>query len=165
MREGRLMNRGPALLALTWLFLLATAQQAAAQLTFVSIDSLSSPISEDFNSIGSSPIAELPHGWRIGIAAEFALAKNSTTESAGTTGANALSSNSRGGLYNFADGENATSADLSAGFLSDLNISPQNKNLLVGLQNNSGATITDVHFSYDIEKYRSGTRANDVRLF
>ncbi len=144
--------------------MLLLAGSANAQLTFVSIDSVSSSLSENFDTIGSGEHALLPQGWRIGISADFSLGKNSTTESAGTTGLGALNINSPGGFYNFANGENATSTDRAVGFLTD-NENNQNKNLLVGLQNNSGATINDISFSFDAEKYRSGIRANDIRLF
>jgi len=106
----------------------------------------------------------LPTGWVVGTGTSFYLGHSHTDQSAGTTGLDALNSTSKGGIYNFANGDNAISPDRSVGFLSDLS-SVQNKNLLVGFHNNIGSTIAELHLSYDIEKYRTGTRSNDIHLF
>src|SRR5258706_4971241 len=142
---------------------LTITQRANADPPRISVDSISVLLSENFDSMGSDDKAPLPIGWGIGNDAQFNLDRGHTDKSAGTTGAQVLTSSSPGAFYNFADGENATSTDRAVGFLSDT-LSVQNKNLLLGLHNNTGSTITDLHFSFDIEKYRSGTRANDIHL-
>ena len=147
------------------LLLSAVVGHAQAQVFFLPIDSPSSTLTENFNGMGALSNAELPHGWRIGVTAEFFISKSATTESAGTAGFGALTVNSPDGLYNFADGENATSTDRSVGFLTGPNLTSFNKHLHLGLTNNTGSTINDVSFSYDIEKYRSGTRSDDIKLF
>ncbi|MDX2001866.1 MAG: hypothetical protein SFW35_05520 [Chitinophagales bacterium] len=126
----------------------------------------SSSVSENFNSIGSSATANLPNGFRIagGTSPVFSSGTTSTTQAGGTSGTGAMASNSTGGAYNFANGVNASSTDRAVGFLTSGSFSsPQN--LMVQLQNNTGATITSLDITFDYEKYRTGTRAFDWTFF
>ena len=155
---------GRCALLLATMLVATLLHRANAAQPLISIDSSSTPLIENFDSMGNSPGALLPSGWVLGNDSLFAIGFSHTDYAAGTSGANVLTGNSRGGYYNFADGETATSTDRSIGFLNDFS-SVQNKNLLVGFLNNTGSSITDLHFSYDIEKYRTGTRANDIHVF
>jgi len=114
--------------------------------------------------MGNADDAMLPSGWRVGPSADFTFAKERTTRSAGTSGTDALTSASPGVVYNFASGDNLTSTDRAVGFLSTPD-NVQNKNLHAGFQNNSGSTLSEIHLSYDIEKYRTGIRSTDLRFF
>src|SRR5438445_4238611 len=105
-REGR-MIRATALLLATVFVLFAIAQRAQAQQPLLSIDSSSTPLVESFDSMGSADQALLPTGWVVGTGTSFYLGHSHTDQSAGTTGLDALNSTSKGGIYNFANGDNA----------------------------------------------------------
>ena len=122
------------------------------------------PVTEDFNSIGTSGTATLPTGFRIGRAtAAYSVAATATEQSAGTSGTNVVSAVSTGGTYNWANGVTASSTDRALGFLTSTSTAGPGY-LFMELRNNSGATITGFNVSFDCEKYRSGTRAFDLRL-
>ncbi|HEV8605217.1 MAG TPA: hypothetical protein VGQ99_07620 [Tepidisphaeraceae bacterium] len=157
------MNRPAGLLLLSMIVAAAIAPPAKAQ-GLISINSLSSPLTENFDGIGSASGAILPLGWRVGPGGAFEAANNATEHSAGTSGTGVLLVNSPGGNYNFANGENPTSTDRCIGFLSS-QFSVSNKSLFMGLQNNTGSNIGELYLSYDVEKYRSGYTAYDMKLF
>src|SRR4051812_4348766 len=156
------MRRATAVLLASALFPIAQAPVSRAD-NLLSLDSPTIPLSENFDSLGNSSDALLPSGWVVGLDSSFAMSKSHTDRSAGTSGGGALTINSRGGFYNLADGENLTSTDRAVGFLSDA-FSVRDKNLMLGVLNNTGTAITELHFSYDIEKYRTGIRATDLQL-
>src|SRR5205814_9237665 len=82
--------------------------RADAAQPLISFESSSTPLIENFDSMGNSPGALLPSGWVLGNDSLFAIGFSHTDYAAGTSGANVLTVNSRGGYYNFADGETAT---------------------------------------------------------
>ncbi|MCA1568088.1 MAG: hypothetical protein LC803_21085, partial [Acidobacteria bacterium] len=133
----------------------------------VQITSTGAPVTENFDTIGNSATATLPTGWRVDSATQttvYASATTTTTRSAGTTGTGALTGTSSGGTYNFASGDNATSTDRAVGFLtSGSYLSP--RNLFVQLTNATSSTLTSVTITYDVEKYRSGSRAYTISFF
>ena len=152
------------LMLITVCVLLSFDATAHAQ---VSITTLGTPVSENFDTIGNSATATLPTGWRVDSATQtavYASATTTTTRSAGTTGTGALNGTSSGGTYNFANGANASSTDRAVGFLSSGSYASP-RNLFVQVTNNSGATITNLTIDFDIEKYRSGSRAFSINFF
>jgi hypothetical protein len=157
------MNRVGTLFVIAGTLLLASAPQARAQILY-SVQNLSSPILENFDSMGNLKEGQLPDGWHMGATTSFGLAKSHTDYSAGTTDNVLLNAGSTGGTYNFADGDNLTSTDRAAGFLTGA-ASTQSKSLFLGMVNDSGAIITELHFSYDIEKYRAGKRGTDMKMY
>jgi endonuclease G len=144
--------------------LLLSASSAWAQ---VQITSTGTPVMENFDTIGSSATATLPASWRVDSATQttvYASAATATTRSAGTTGAGALTGTSSGGTYNFASGDNATSTDRAVGFLTSGSYASP-RNLFVQLTNATSSTLTSVTVTFDVEKYRSGSRAYTISFF
>jgi endonuclease G len=133
----------------------------------VQITSTGAAVTENFDTMGSSATATLPAGWRVDSATQttvYANATNTTTRSAGTTGTGALTGTSSGGTYNFANGDNATSTDRAVGFLSSGSYASP-RNLFVQLTNATSSTLTSVTVTFDVEKYRSGSRAYTISFF
>jgi endonuclease G len=144
--------------------LLMSASSAWSQ---VQITSTGTPIVENFDTIGSSATATLPSGWRADSATQttvYASAATTTTQSAGTTGTGALTGTSSGGTYNFANGVNASSTDRAVGFLTSGSYASP-RNLFVQLTNATSSTLTSVTVTFDVEKYRSGSRAFNINFF
>ncbi|MGI4761620.1 MAG: fibronectin type III domain-containing protein [Janthinobacterium lividum] len=140
---------------------LATAPLGArAQVVLTS----AAPKTENFDGMGTSAAAQVPTGFVIatgktGITYSTATPNTTaTTRAGGTAGTGALVSNSGGGAYNFANGVTATATDRALGFLTSGSYAVP-AHLLLAVQNNTGATITDLALSYDIEKYRTGSNA------
>ncbi|MDQ1613338.1 MAG: endonuclease mitochondrial [Pyrinomonadaceae bacterium] len=135
----------------------------------VQITSTGTPVVENFDTIGTSATATLPTGWRVdSVTASpttvYASAATTTTLSAGTTGTGALTGTSSGGTYNFGNGVNASATDRAVGFLSSGSYSSP-RNLFVQLTNATSSTLTSVTISFDVEKYRSGSRAFNINFF
>ncbi|HTH47905.1 MAG TPA: PEP-CTERM sorting domain-containing protein [Candidatus Limnocylindria bacterium] len=131
------------------------------------ISSLNTTFTENFDSLGSSATASLPNGWKVagnGATPDYSTGTTATTRAGGTSGTGILTSTSGGGTYNFANGVTASSTDRAVGFLTSGSYASPDS-LMVQLQNTSGSTVGKLDVSYDIEKYRSGSRAFDVNFF
>ncbi len=124
----------------------------------VSITTLGSPVTQDFNGMGSSATATLPTGFRVSDATSYSGGTTATTLAAGTTGTGALTGSSGGETYNLANGVTASSTDRALGFLNSSSFTSP-RSIMVAFQNNTGSTITELSISFDYEKYRSGSRA------
>lgn len=129
-----------------------------------------SPVTVDFNTLGTSATAPLPTGfvWASGTTTAYSdnTTNTTTNQVGGTSGTNALSSGSTGGNYNFGNGVAASATDRALGFLSSSNaaaLSP--RHLLLAVKNTTSLFITDLTVAYDIEKYRSGTRAFEWQFY
>ena len=121
-----------------------------------------SPVTQNFDGIGTSGTATIPSGFKIGRnTATYVTAGTATELAAGTTGTGVLNGTSSGGAYNFANGITASSTDRSLGFLTTGTATGPGY-LYMQLQNNTGVLITDLTINFDYEKYRSGTRAFDL---
>jgi hypothetical protein len=132
-----------------------------------SITAIGTAFTENFDGIGSSATATLPTGWKVDSATQttaYASATNVTTQAAGTSGTGIVNSSSSGGTYNFANGVTASSTDRAVGWLTSTGYTSP-RQLFVQLTNNTGVTVTSFTIAYDIEKYRSGTRAFDINFF
>ncbi len=138
--------------------IMAGGLQATGQVSITS----GSPVTQNFDGIGSSATATLPSGFKVSrTSATYSGAGTATELSAGTTGTGTLTSTSSGGAYNFANGVNASSTDRGIGFLTTGSAAGPGY-LFMQLQNNTGTTITNLSVSFDYEKYRSGSRAFDL---
>ncbi|MCD9188181.1 MAG: carboxypeptidase regulatory-like domain-containing protein [Pyrinomonadaceae bacterium] len=127
------------------------------------------PVTQNFDTIGATATAALPSGWRVdSVSASpttvYANAATATTAAAGTSGTGALTGTSGGGTYNFANGVTATSTDRAVGWLTSGSYSSP-RQMFVQLTNNSGQTLTSLAVSFDVEKYRTGTRAFNINFF
>lgn len=122
---------------------------------------------EDFNTIGTSATASLPSGWQFNTGASPAWdvgQTTATTHAAGTTGTGVFAGGSAAGVYNCANGVTGTSTERAPGFLTD-GVTTGPRHLILGLTNNTGATLSTVTVQWRYEKYRSGTRAVDWTFF
>ncbi|MEI6488822.1 MAG: T9SS type A sorting domain-containing protein [Bacteroidota bacterium] len=134
----------------------------------ISINSISTTYSENFDGLGSTATATLPSGWKVGsgpiATSPYTSGLSATISAAGTAGVGILFGTSTGSCYNFANGVTATSTDRAVGFLNSGSYTSP-RCLMVQLLNNTGITITDMSIIYDIEKYRSGSRAFTVNFY
>ncbi len=128
----------------------------------ISINTTGSAFTEDFNSMGTTAIATLPTGFKVGT--DWATGVSLTGLAAGTSGTGALTGTSSGNIYNYANGVTASSTDRALGFLTSGGFSSP-RSIIVKITNNTGANITSLTVSFDYEKYRAGTRVFDWTFF
>lgn len=123
-------------------------------------------ISQNFNTMGSSPITTLPTGFKVGPGSvpDWSTGVDTTNRSYGTTGLAAVTGTSAGGCVNWANGVNATSTDRGIGFLNS-NTYSSPRSIIFSFTNNTGTTITTLHISFEYRKYRSGSRQFDWTFF
>lgn len=117
------------------------------------------PVSQNFDSIGSSDITTLPSGWKVDKLTSVRTAgrydaAGDQTERGGTIGPN--------GIYNFGS-PSASGADRSVGFLSSSSAT-KSGNLYVQLVNAGAAAIPSLDVSYNVEKYRNGSNPAGFRV-
>jgi hypothetical protein len=128
----------------------------------VSITSVGTAVTQDFNGMGSSSTATLPTGFKMGT--DWSTGAIATTQAAGTSGTGILTGTSAGGFYNFANGVTSSSTDRAIGFLTSSGYSSP-RSIIYAFTNNTGFTVTSISLSWNYEKYRSGTRAFDWTFF
>src|SRR5258706_2642773 len=127
--------------------------------------STSVPATQNFDAMGTSATASLP--------ADFRVDKPSVVRTVGTFaaglsatslvgGAN-LSSSAGNGIYNFGAGTNTTGADRAVGFLSS-GTATASGNLSAQFVNNTGASLSSLQISYNVEKYRLGINPAGFRI-
>ncbi|MBU6159436.1 MAG: T9SS type A sorting domain-containing protein [Bacteroidetes bacterium] len=123
-----------------------------------------SPVSQNFDGMGTSGTAALPSGFRVNTTANWNTGLSVTIFAYGTTGTGAVMGTSTGGAINWANGITGTATDRALGFLtSSAYTSP--RSIIYAFTNNTGSTVTSISISFDYEKYRSGTRAFDWTFF
>src|SRR5437763_902474 len=127
--------------------------------------STSTASTQNFDGIGTLGAATLPADFRVDKPASvrtlgtFAAAVT-TTQFVG--GAN-LSSSASNGIYNFGAGTTTTGPDRAVGFLSS-GTATASGNLYAQFANNTGATLTGLQISYNVEKYRNGLNPAGFRI-
>ncbi len=156
-----LLSRLKASLALP-LALCAIASASMTGWAQVSITSLGTAFTQNFDGMGSSGTASLPTGFKIGT--DWASGTTATTLAYGTTGAGAVTSSSSGGTINWANGVTASATDRSLGFLNTGTFTSP-RSIVYAFVNNSGSTITSLTIAFDYEKSRSGSRQFDWTFF
>ncbi len=119
---------------------------------------------ENFDGIGTTATATLPTGWKIDQGTAYTTGTTATTVAYGTTGTGVVTSSSTGGAVNWANGITGSSTERAVGFLTSSGYTSP-RNLFLQLVNNTGSTVTSLSIGFDIEKYRSGTRAYDVLFY
>ncbi|WP_177189891.1 hypothetical protein [Hymenobacter actinosclerus] len=154
----------PLLTMLTLLLATGLLSPVRAQLLLPS----TTPVTTEFSTLGKSATAAVPTGFQLSKAAlpEYNAAANftATTQAAGSSGAGAVTGSSTGGTYNFASGVTATSTDRALGFLTSGGYgSPLH--ILLAAKNTTGSPIASLAISFDIEQYRTGSRAFDWQFF
>ncbi|HEV7350496.1 Ig domain-containing protein [Telluribacter sp.] len=119
------------------------------------------PVTENFDGIGSSNTASLPAHWKMsaagaGSSAVWSLPANlsSATEAASS------GTPSAGGRYNWG----SSSSERAIGFMTSGSYSSPNA-ILAHYRNTTGAAITSLAVSYQIEQYVQNTSAATVDFF
>ena len=113
---------------------------------------------QNFDAIGTAATATLPADFRLDrlttvrTVGNYATAGTATTAAGGTN----LSATAANGAYNFGATANAT--DRAVGFLSS-GTATQSGNLYAQFTNTTGATLSGLAISYNIEKYRGGSNS------
>ncbi len=155
--SGRRVVRAAAIL-------LTAAMCAYAAFAAIPI-STSTASTQNFDGIGTVAVATLPADFRVDRPATvrtvgtFAAAATATQFLGGAN----LSSSASNGIYNFGAGTNTTGADRAVGFLSS-GTATASGNLYAQLVNNTGATLTGLQISYNVEKYRGGLNPAGFRI-
>ena len=123
---------------------------------------------QDFNGIGTSATATLPSGFKVdkqtGANTRGSYgAAGTATERVG--GAN-VSSTASNGIYNFGSGTttNGDDTDRAPGFIAS-GTGTGTGNVYVQLLNNTGGPLTGLQLSYNVEKYRGGSRSFSIQLY
>lgn len=136
---------------LGWLVLAGLAWMSTAIVSAqISIPTGATPYTQAF-SIGTSATASMPTNWRIDRNGS-ARTVGSWTGAGSTTkyrAGDSMSSSADGGVYNLGAGPASSATDRAAGWL--ISDSGDTGNLYVRLQNNTGAALTGLVLSYDIE--------------
>ena len=137
--------------------LLATSTNAQVPITGTT------PITENFDSMGTSGTAALPSGWKMSAAGAGTSAGYATV--ANLTAVNAQASSgtpTSGARYNWGNG--ATTTDRAPGFMTSGSYASPNA-IMVAYVNNTGSTITSISLSFTYERYRINTAAASVAFF
>ncbi|MCU1307420.1 MAG: hypothetical protein JWN45_2115, partial [Acidobacteriaceae bacterium] len=135
--------------------------------TYVALASISIPTNaaymQNFDSLGTFTTAALPADFKVDklttvrTVGTFAAAALNTTFSGGTN----LSPSASNGIYNF--GSTATPTDRAVGFLSS-GTATASGNLYAQMVNNTGAGLSGLQISYNVEKYRNGINPAGFRI-
>jgi len=137
--------------------LLATSAQAQVPITGTT------PITENFDSMGASTTATLPSSWKMtaagaGTTAGYATPANVTAVNQGASSGSPTS----GGRYNWGNG--TTTTDRAPGFMTSGSYASPNA-IVVAYVNNTGSTITSISISFIYERYRINSAAASVAFF
>ncbi|MFZ4400804.1 MAG: lamin tail domain-containing protein [Bacteroidales bacterium] len=126
--------------------------------------SVGNPVSQDFNSIGTSATATLPTGWKVDKQTVVRTLGTYTAavSATGVLGGNDMSTSAGNGIYNFGAGIAASATDRAVGGISSGTAS-KTVNIYAYLTN-SGAIITDFTISYAVEKYRKGSNSSGFSI-
>jgi uncharacterized delta-60 repeat protein/uncharacterized repeat protein (TIGR01451 family) len=158
-RGARLSRRALAAFALASALLLLPLATALA----VNLNTVETPVTQNFDTIGTTATAALPADFKadknVGrrTVGAYATAATATEQTAGG-GTNPTT----GGIYNFGSGTNNTGTDRAVGFLGSGSVN--GGNLYAKYTNTTGAPLTALRISYDVEKYRNGTNAAGFRF-
>lgn len=122
-----------------------------------------SSVQQQFNDLGASAMASLPANWKVSKSTNvrevtsYASAVTATERSGGAD----LSTSAGNGIYNFE--ASALADDRAIGFLSS-GSATKSGNLYAHFNNNSSLSIADINVSFDVEKYRGGSRAEGFSI-
>ncbi len=116
---------------------------------------------QNFDGIGTEATATLPTGWK---ADKQTSVRKVGTYATGVSATERLGDNIiSNGIYNFGAGDAATATDRAVGGLSSTSAS-KTVNFYLKLTNNGSTPITSFTISYDVEKYRMGSRTEPFRF-
>ncbi len=142
-------------------FVMLSIPKTKAQVTI----SNGQTVTQNFDTLGVIATATLPLGWKVDKQTDVRLLGTYGAALALTErlGGNNMSSTAANGIYNFGAGDPAAATDRAVGFLSS-GSATKSGNLYVALQNNGTANINSFTISFDVEKYRNGTRAEGFQI-
>ena len=129
---------------------------------FISITAVGTPVTENFDGMGSAATATLPIGFKIGT--DYITGTGATTLAYGTSGTGIVTGSSSGGTINWANGVTASATDRALGFLTTGSFTSP-RSVICAIRNTTGQAITSLQLSWTYEKYRSGSRAFDWTFF
>jgi uncharacterized delta-60 repeat protein/uncharacterized repeat protein (TIGR01451 family) len=128
----------------------------------VNLGTVGTAVTQNFDTMAATATAALP--------ADFKVDKGTTSSTVRTVGAYStalsateqiggagLSGTATGAIYNYGSGTTTTGSDRAVGFLGSGSLF--NGNLYAKYTNTTGASLTGLRISYDVEKYRTGTNA------
>ena len=121
----------------------------------------STPVTQNFNGIGTSATASLPANWKMsavgaGNTVNWTDAGNVIT----TTAAAQSGTPTAGGRYNWG----ASTTDRAIGFMTDASYSSPNS-IMAFYRNTTGATISKLGIGFNIERYRTNTGTFSLSFF
>ncbi|MES2778026.1 MAG: Ig-like domain-containing protein [Bacteroidota bacterium] len=119
-------------------------------------------VTQNFNSMGATATANLPANWKMssagtGNSSGWATGTNTTT----TTQAASSGSPAIGGRYNWAT---SAGTDRAIGFMSDAAYGDTSA-IFSWYRNTTGAIVTSITVSYNVERYRINTGHANLFLF
>src|SRR5829696_6091186 len=172
LRRTRQQKTNRSTLVRTWRIIATVTLVALASVyvAFAAISlSTSVPYTQDFTSMGiplTNPApSNLPADFRqdtIAAARTLGSFSSGSTQTARVGGAN-VSITAANGSYNFGAGTSTLGdADRAAGFISS-GTATMSGNLYAQFNNNTGADLTGLIVSYDVEKYRNGSNPAGFR--
>jgi uncharacterized delta-60 repeat protein/uncharacterized repeat protein (TIGR01451 family) len=162
-KVARLSRRALAAFALASALLLLPLSNALA----VNLSTVNTPVTQNFDTMTpASATAALPADFKadrnqtVRTVGTYAAAGTATTQTASQPIATAAN-----GIYNFGSGTNNTGTDRAVGFISAVTAgSTQSGNLYAKYTNTTGAPLSALRVSYDVEKYRNGSNAAGYRF-
>jgi uncharacterized delta-60 repeat protein/uncharacterized repeat protein (TIGR01451 family) len=160
-KGSRLSRRALAAFALASALLLLPLATALA----VNLNTVNTPVGQNFDTIGTSAAATLPADFKadkqttVRTVGSYATAATATELRAG----NSMSSTAQNGIYNFAAGDPTTSTERAVGFISS-GTATKSGNLYAKYTNTTGTPLSALRISYDVERYRNGSNAAGFRI-
>lgn len=119
------------------------------------------PVTQNFDGIGTSGTATLPSDWKMSAAgatsATWSAVGNFTAVSQGFSSGTPTA----GGRYNWGNG--TTTSDRAIGFMTSGGYASPNS-IMVNYLNNNSQPITQLSVSFDIERYRINTANASVQF-
>lgn len=126
----------------------------------IAIPALGTPVTENFDSLGTTATASLPAHWRLTAAGTASVSWSDVTHVTATTHAASSGSPTSGGRYNW--GQSAS--DRALGFMTSGSYASPNS-ILAQFANATGSVIDELSVSFDYERYRLNTSAASVNFF
>ena len=143
----------------TGLWMVPQGVQAAGE-----INVTSTPVSENFNSMGTSATASLPTGWKYSqnsLPTATTATWTNTLNVTATTQATNSGSPTTGARYNWGS---TGGADRAPGIMGSGSFAGQNS-IMAGFTNNTGNTITQILVTVSVERFRINTTAATNTFF
>jgi len=124
-----------------------------------------SPVSQNFNTIGATATASLPANWKIsppGVASPTWAATGNFTATTQTLSSSTPTPAGSGGRYNWGSGTDA--ADRAIGFMTSGSYASPNS-IMAQYKNTNVSPLTKLTVSYDVERYRINVSVGSASLF